>query len=202
MRLKHSVRTETLISKSRFITCAAPVRSEEEARAFIASIRREFPDSTHVCTAYLLSKGEIQRSSDNGEPSGTAGIPILEAIRHSGLSDTCVAVVRYFGGIKLGTGGLARAYGGCTQECLKQAPKVIDREVTVYSASFPYELSGVFESWLRRSCELIDETYGEQVTCIFASGSEQIPEQIANLSKGRVTAVPLRKEMRESDVSD
>ena len=149
MRLKRTVRSETVINKSRFITCARPVHTEEEARAFIAEIRKEFPDSTHVCTAYVLSGRDIQRSSDNGEPAGTAGIPILEAIRHAGLTDTCVAVVRYFGGIKLGTGGLARAYGGCTQSLLNESPKVEDKEVTVYSVTYPYSLSGVLEGWIR-----------------------------------------------------
>ncbi len=200
MRLKHTVRSETVINKSRFITCARPVKTEAEARAFIAEIRKEFPDSTHVCTAYVLSDRDIQRSSDNGEPAGTAGVPILEAIRHAGLTDTCAAVVRYFGGIKLGTGGLARAYGGCTLELLKDSPKVEDKEVTVYSVTYPYSLSGVMEGWLRREQEIIDFFYEENVTCIFASDDPSVPDQIQNLSKGAVTAKELRKELRETDV--
>ncbi len=201
MRLKQEARSETVINKSRFIVCACPVRTEEEARAYIASIRHEFPDSTHVCTAYVIGEhDEIQRSSDNGEPSGTAGIPILEAIRHSHLSDTCAAVVRYFGGIKLGTGGLARAYGGCTQALLAEAPKVKDVSLAVYSVTYPYELSGSLEGWIRRNCELIDLAYGDQVTCTFASAMEDIPERIRDLSKGTVQAAFLRKELREIDL--
>ena len=200
MRLKRTVRSETVINKSRFITCARPVHTEEEARAFITEIRKEFPDSTHVCTAYVLSDRDIQRSSDNGEPAGTAGIPILEAIRHAGLTDTCVAVVRYFGGIKLGTGGLARAYGGCTQSLLNESPKVEDKEVTVYSVTYPYSLSGVLEGWIRREYEVVDFFYEDNVTCLFASDDPSVPTQIQNLSKGSVTAEAVRRELRETDV--
>ena len=201
MRLRNEVREETLINKSRFITCASPARSEEEARAYIASVRHEYPDATHVCTAYITGKnGEIQRSSDNGEPSGTAGIPILEAIRRSELTDTCVAVVRYFGGIKLGTGGLARAYGGCTQNLLQEAPKVRDITMPVYSVRYPYELSGTIEGWIRRTCEIIDLQYDEAVTCIFTGTEKEIPERIRDLSKGTCTASLIREELREVDV--
>ena len=201
MRLKHEIRSETVIQKSRFISCCAPVRTEEEARTFIAAIRKEYPDSTHVCTAYIIgSRAEIQRSNDNGEPSGTAGIPILEAIRHAGLTDTCAAVVRYFSGIKLGTGGLARAYGGCVQEALTEAPRVEDQSLAVWSVTYPYDLSGVLEGWIRRNCEILDLTYEEQVTCTFAGGQENLPDTIRDLSKGTCEANLLRYETREIDV--
>ena len=201
MRLKQETRKETVIQKSRFILCASPVRSEQEARDYIASVRHEFPDSTHVCTAYIIGKnGELQRSSDNGEPSGTAGVPMLEAIRHSGLSDTCVAAVRYFGGIKLGTGGLARAYGGCTKELLEEASKTEEIVFSIYSVTYSYDLSGTLESWIRRNCEIIDISYDETVTCIFACRDETIQETIQDLSKGSAKAVFLREEIRETDL--
>ncbi len=200
MRLKCPVQSETVINKSRFIVCASPVRTEEEARTFIADIRHTYPDSTHVCTAYVISSPDIQRSSDNGEPAGTAGIPILEAIKNSGLTDTCVAVVRYFGGIKLGTGGLVRAYGGCTRDLLSGSPHVTDKEVSVYSITYPYSMSGTLEGWVRRSFEIIDIMYDEQVTCIFSGEDPAIPEQVKNLSKGTVQAELLRTELREIDV--
>ncbi|MBQ9326952.1 MAG: YigZ family protein [Solobacterium sp.] len=201
MRLKEEVRSETLISKSRFIVCAAPVKTEDAARSYIAQIRREFPEATHVCTAYLLREKDTARSSDNGEPSGTAGIPILEAIRHSGLTDTCVCVVRYFGGVKLGTGGLSRAYGGCTLDTLQAAKKAEDIPVKVYSITYPYDLSGVLEGWVRRTYEVINLEYGEQVTCIFAGDDDSIPEQVRNLSKGKTEATFLREEFREWEVT-
>lgn len=201
MRLKQETRKEVVINKSRFITCACPVRTEEAARDYIAAIRHEFPDSTHVCTAYIIGENStLQRSSDNGEPAGTAGIPILEAIRHSNLTDTCVAVVRYFGGIKLGTGGLARAYGGCTQDTLNEAAKVTDVSLSVYSVTYPYDLSGVLEGWVRRNCELLDIAYDEQVTCTFASQDPAVPDTIKDLSKGQCEAVYIRNETREIDI--
>ncbi|MBO7703820.1 MAG: YigZ family protein [Solobacterium sp.] len=201
MRLKQETRKETVINRSRFIVCASPCRTETEARDYIAAIRHEFPDSTHVCTAYILGEsGEIQRSSDNGEPSGTAGIPILEAIRHAGLTDTCAAVVRYFGGIKLGTGGLARAYGGCTQELLGEAAKVEDVRMPVYSVTYPYELSGPLEGWIRRNCEILDLAYSEHVTCEFTGTEKEIPERIRDLSKGTCEAILIREDLREADV--
>ena len=187
MRLKQETRSETVINKSRFITCAAPVRTEAEARDYIALIRHAFPDSTHVCTAYIIGEtGALQRSSDNGEPAGTAGIPILEAIRHSGLTDTCVAVVRYFGGIK--------------QDTLNNAAKVRDIPLAVYTVTYPYDLSGIVEGWLRRNCEILDLAYDEQVTCTFAGSDETIPATIKDLSKGQCEAVYLRTETREIDV--
>ena len=200
MRLKHRCRSETVINKSRFIACACHVRTEEEARTFIAEIRKEFPDSTPVCTAYVIKRNDIRRPPDSGEPAGTAGIPILEVIGQAGLTDTCVAVVRYFGGIKLGTGGLARAYGGCTQALLNENPKVEDKEVTVWSVTYPYSLSGAMEGWIRREYEVVDFFYEDNVTCLFASDDPAVPVQIQNLSKGAVSAEEVRRELRETDV--
>ncbi len=201
MRVKEPFRRETIINKSRFIACLSPARSEEEARAFIASIRKEFPDSTHVCTAFVIGENmEIQRSSDNGEPSGTAGVPMLEAIRRSGCTDTAAAVVRYFGGIKLGTGGLARAYGGTVSDALKEAPKTKTIPCAVYSVRYPYDLSGTMESFLRRNCEILDISYDEEVTCRFRSVEKNIPETIRDLSRGAVAAVFEKDDVMEQDV--
>ena len=96
--------------KSEFIGYISPVSSEEEALAFIAEIKKKHADATHNCHAYILQGTEIARFSDDGEPSGTAGMPILEVIKREGLTGVCVVVTRYFGGILLGAGGLVRAY--------------------------------------------------------------------------------------------
>ncbi|WP_243090836.1 IMPACT family protein [Thermus neutrinimicus] len=111
---------EENIQKSRFIAKAAPVASEEEALAFLQAQRE--PQATHNCYAYKL--GNLYRFSDDGEPAGTAGKPILHAIEAQGLDRVVVLVVRYFGGVKLGAGGLVRAYGGVAAEALRRAPKV------------------------------------------------------------------------------
>ena len=102
--------TQKVIEKSKFITTSRHVEGEEEARAFISSVAEKYKDATHNCYAYIAdSLGNFPRFSDDGEPQGTAGMPMLEAIKNSGLYETAVVVTRYFGGIKLGAGGLVRA---------------------------------------------------------------------------------------------
>ena len=124
--MEKSVRTvysgresEKIIEKSRFITYSEHVESEEDARAFIAEIRSQHSLATHVCFAFIADKlGNLQRFSDDGEPQGTAGVPILEVLKAKKLYETVVAVVRYFGGVKLGAGGLVRAYSSAAAENL------------------------------------------------------------------------------------
>ena len=111
---------EVIEKKSRFIAIAAPVQSEEEATAFVESIRKKYWDARHHCYAYILGeKKEIRRMSDDGEPTGTAGKPILDLIEGGDLTNTIIVVTRYFGGTLLGTGGLVRAYSGAAKEGLK-----------------------------------------------------------------------------------
>jgi uncharacterized YigZ family protein len=201
MRLKEEYREETVINKSRFIACVIPARTEEEAREYIDWIRKEYADASHVCTAYMLGENNmIQRSSDNHEPAGTAGIPMLEAIRKSGLSDVCACVVRYFGGIKLGAGGLIRAYSGSVSSALANAKKTEDVLFYQYMVTYPYSLSGTLENWLRRNTVIEDFDYDEEVTCTFLSRDENIPKKISDLSRGTVEALSVGTVVRETDV--
>lgn len=110
---------EMVVQRSRFLAWAAPVADPDAALAFIASRRQ--PDASHACWAFRI--GQQYRSSDDGEPAGTAGRPILAAIDGQGLDQIAVVVLRWFGGIKLGAGGLVRAYGGCAAQCLRLAPR-------------------------------------------------------------------------------
>ncbi len=125
--------------KSIFIGHARPVRDEDEARRFIEEKRREFYDATHNVYAYLLSGGAVARYSDDGEPQGTAGLPVLNVLKQSGATDLCVVVTRYFGGILLGAGGLVRAYGASARLALDEAglavyePYAVCRVETNYS---------------------------------------------------------------------
>ena len=190
MRLLEEYREETIIHKSRFIACVNVAKSEDEARQYIEQIRHEFPDASHVCTAYIVGENNmIQRSSDNKEPSGTAGVPMLESIRKSGLSDVVACVVRYFGGVKLGAGGLIRAYSGSVADALAHAAKTIDVPMDVWSITYPYQLSGTLENWLRRNTYILDISYDENVTCLFQTEKKDIEENIQNLSNGSVTPV-------------
>ena len=122
---------EVVIQKSRFIGCAVPCSSEEEAQAFIRSIREKYRDARHCCYAYVIGRNSgIMRYSDDGEPGGTAGMPMMDMLKNEGIVNCCVVVVRYFGGILLGTGGLVRAY---TQGCkiALQAASVVRMELSV-----------------------------------------------------------------------
>lgn len=118
--------SERVIEKSRFITYCQHVESEDEAKAFLAGLHTQHPLATHICYAYICDKvGNFVRFSDDGEPQGTAGMPILNVVKAKKLFETCVAVVRYFGGIKLGAGGLTRAYASCAAEGLNGAEIVL-----------------------------------------------------------------------------
>ena len=199
MRLKEEFRNETVINKSRFIACVKPCRTEEECRAYIEEIRSEYSDATHVCTAYVTGENDrIQRSSDNKEPGGTAGVPMLEAIRHSGISSVCACVVRYFGGIKFGAGGLIRAYSGAVTEALAKAQKTIDVTYHEYRIDYVYELSGLMEGWLRKYTEVIDQQFDEKVH-MFVLSEEELNEKIRNISKGKAEIAFLKDVIREKD---
>ncbi len=125
LTIKDDFETLTVIEKSKFITYLHHVSSEEEARAFIAKISKKNYDATHNCYAFITdTEGNLSRFSDDGEPSGTAGMPMLESIKNGGVCQIVAVVTRYFGGIKLGAGGLVRAYAGCVSEAIKQVKKV------------------------------------------------------------------------------
>lgn len=124
-----------VVQKSRFIAYAMSVKNAQEAQDFLKSVA--LPDATHHCYAYVTADG--QKSSDNGEPAGTAGIPILQAIKQKNLLNVAVAVERYFGGIKLGTGGLARAYGEAATQVLDAVNPILMRECVVLEFKGTYE---------------------------------------------------------------
>ena len=157
---------EKIIEKSRFITYCAHAESEEEARAFIADIRSKHTLATHVCYAFIADKtGNLQRFSDDGEPQGTAGVPILEVLKNKKLFETAVAVVRYFGGIKLGAGGLVRAYSSSAAECLDTADIRLLQVCAEYEIIAPYTgVDGVQKYTSTHTCSLLSTEYGENVT--------------------------------------
>ena len=138
--IRERVRSEIKVRGSRFIATAIPVSSREEASEVLDQIRKEFWDATHNCFAYQLApNGADYRFSDDGEPSGTAGKPILFAIQQRDLLDVLVVVTRYFGGTKLGAGGLARAYAEATNDVLEQTPVVVQWPTTRIRVFTPYD---------------------------------------------------------------
>src|SRR5574344_1175429 len=139
---------ELIVKKSRFIACVQPMPDRASAQAAVQQLWREHPGATHICWA-LLAGGQ-SAAVDDGEPSGTAGRPMLEVLRHQDLEGVLATVVRYFGGVKLGAGGLVRAYTDSVAQALLQAEKVTLQAQTTLQCSLPYALEG----WLRRELEL------------------------------------------------
>ncbi len=154
-------RQEIVIEKSRFICTLKKVHSEAEAQEFIKTIKKEFWDATHNCSAYIVDE-MAQRSSDDGEPSGTAGLPMLEVLRKNKLTNTAAVVTRYFGGIKLGAGGLVRAYTNSVAEAVKATG--IAQKVLVSKFSFIYDLNEVGKIlnilYQQQLFEIADVEYG------------------------------------------
>ncbi|CAN0858339.1 IMPACT family member in pol 5'region (Fragment) [Linum grandiflorum] len=145
--LKERVTFEKEIKKSKFIAISGSVSNEQSAFAFLNQVRD--PRATHNCWAYKV--GDQFRSNDDGEPSGTAGKPIQSAIESSGIDRVMVVVIRHFGGIKLGTGGLVRAYGGVAAECLRNAPTQLVKSKVPLGIEVPFELLGILNHQVREA---------------------------------------------------
>ena len=181
-------RHEYIVDKSRFITTIYPCTTEEEAQAFIGRINKEFWDATHNCTAYALGpKQEQQRSSDNGEPSGTAGKPMLEVLKKTGVTNVAVVVTRYFGGIKLGAGGLIRAYSHSVAETLRLAPKELHTTRTQLQATIDYALYGAVERFVQDKKLHYEANFGEHVTVTILvppTDVEGIQKELQDMSHG------------------
>ncbi|KFK34859.1 hypothetical protein AALP_AA5G202300 [Arabis alpina] len=143
--IKEIVTLEKEIKKSKFIAIAGPITNEQSAQSFLSTVRD--PRATHNCWAYKI--GDSSRSSDDGEPSGTAGKPMQSAISSSGIDRVMVVVIRYFGGIKLGTGGLVRAYGGVTSDCLKTCETILVKSKVVIGVEVTFDLLGVVYNQLQ-----------------------------------------------------
>jgi len=144
LTIKSLVRTKLRVEGSIFITTAIPIDSEESAEEWIRKISKEYFDATHNCFAWRIKKGEQEslKSSDAGEPRGTAGKPILSTIESEKLYNVLVVVTRYFGGVKLGTGGLSRAYRSCAQSALQKAEKVTKWITAEINLSYPLSMTG------------------------------------------------------------
>ena len=182
---------EKIIEKSRFITYCQHVESEEEARAFVAKIAKMHTLATHVCYAFIADKlGNLQRFSDDGEPQGTAGIPILEVIKNKKLFETAVVVVRYFGGVKLGAGGLVRAYSSSAAECLDGADIRVLLTCAEYAILVDYTGVNSVQKYLStHTCSLLSTDYGEKVRFVIAvkkKDADGFCEGLVDYMQGRV----------------
>ncbi len=157
--------SEVIEKKSRFIAVITPVQSEKEADVFIEAMRKKYRDARHHVFAYRIGTGQVlERYSDDGEPSGTAGKPILEILRGYPLTNLAVVVIRYFGGVLLGTGGLVRAYGGSTKEALSHAQIIIKKLYHLVHIHVEYALTGKVQyEILHDNHSLYHTEYAEKV---------------------------------------
>ena len=191
--LAHPVHSELLIKKSRFIGCVEPMADRAAAQARVAALKAEHPGAAHVCWA-LLAGGQ-SAANDDGEPGGTAGRPILAAIDGQGLDRVMAVVTRHYGGIKLGAGGLVRAYGGAVAECLRRA----ERRAIVVSVRlrlrFGFADLGVVHHLLgqhaaQRLDERHDEQGGELTVELRADAEPAFRRALDDASRGRVAWIP------------
>ncbi len=166
MSVAGTCQTEKVIERSRFITTSTHAEGEAEAADFISGIRSRYRDATHNCYAFVADDaGNLLRFSDDGEPQGTAGMPILDVIRNNGLRQCAVVVTRYFGGIKLGAGGLVRAYSGCTAENLSKAQRVMYEMCEENRYTVDYSLVKVVSGIISAGAgELLDTVYEDKVS--------------------------------------
>lgn len=178
-------RAEIREKGSRFLAVVGPAADEAAAKAVLAVLEREFPDATHHCWAWRLGSPPRERSSDAGEPAGTAGVPILQVLRGAGLSDALAVVVRWFGGVKLGKGGLARAYAAATREALRGLPVATRAPTARLAVEVPYEKVGAVKRLLRPpEVELVSEDYETSARLVLAVHEERLPalrEALADL---------------------
>jgi len=190
------VTRELVVKKSRFIAHLVPVRSVAEADEVIASVRRQYWDARHNCTAMVTGlNGDQARSSDDGEPSGTAGIPMLEVLRRRALTDVVAVVTRYFGGVKLGAGGLIRAYSTAVSEALDDAVLLHRRELLEARIDVPHGDAGRIDNALREwamthGASFGDVAYGASASFalwIPPAAREALADDLAALSAGSLS---------------
>jgi len=187
-------RIEMIVVNSRFIASAAPAFTVEEARAFVNQVKAEFSDASHNVPVFVIGRGNsvIAHCTDDGEPSGTAGRPALAVLQGSGVGDVVVVVTRYFGGTKLGTGGLVRAYGDAVREVLKVLPLAEKVPTQTLMLAVPYNLFGRVRLLIEAlHGETQDEEFAADVTVVVRLAAGQVPhfqERLQELSAGRIEA--------------
>lgn len=183
MYIKEECTNTIVIEKSRFITYLEYCENEEQYKEYLKTIKKKYYDATHVCSAFLGK--DTRRSSDDGEPSGTAGVPMLSCLDKHGMENTAAFVVRYFGGIKLGAGGLIRAYSSSVSEAIKQADLVEDRIFNQYTITLNYETANRIDYLLNKECEEVETEYSENVKYTFLTNDEKVLNRIEELTSGQ-----------------
>ncbi|CDZ99059.1 IMPACT family member YigZ [Jeotgalicoccus saudimassiliensis] len=177
--------TETDIKKSRFLSFIKRTESEEEAKAFINEIKKKHKAATHNCSAYIVGKSAlIQKADDDGEPQGTAGVPILEVLKKEELYNVAVVVTRYFGGIKLGAGGLIRAYSQGASSAVEAAGKVIEVPMVPLKVTLDYTFTSKFEHFLGTTdVTIVSQEYTDKVSYLLHIKEEGVDDIVNTLKE-------------------
>lgn len=180
---------EYAVQRSRFIADTAAVRDEETAQAFLQEIKKKYYDARHHCYGWILEGGRRKKSGDDGEPSGTAGAPILAALERQGITDGLIVVTRYFGGIKLGTGGLTRAYAHAAAQGLAASTLAELQTLRRVAVTVAYPLFSPLENWLQKNeIRVADKSYAENVTLtlyLTPDATETVKKAVADLTAGQ-----------------
>ncbi len=197
-------RAETALEvrRSRFITTLARVDTEDAARAVVAETRQRYPDARHHCSAFIVEVPDaqpIERSSDDGEPSGTAGMPMLDVLRGAGVAQVVAVVTRYFGGVLLGTGGLVRAYSDSVSQALDAAPRVRPVRARLFRVEVDHAEFGRLESALRAAgVDVLEAAFGARASLTVAEPpGVDLPILVARLSHGAATVERVGATIRE-----
>ena len=203
--IKETGSHEIIIQKSRFIGHVKRTETEEEAQQFIQEIKKLHYNATHNCSAYMIGEhNQIQKANDDGEPSGTAGVPILEVLKKKDLKDTTVVVTRYFGGIKFGAGGLIRAYSKSTSEAITHVGVVNRQLMNHVKATVDYTLLGKLENELRSSSFLLKHIdYLEKVSFhvyVEVDHVESFHKWLVDMTNGQVEFEEVEELYIETDV--
>lgn len=162
--IENNIKNEIIINKSRFICLLFKINSEIEVEQILNELKKEYKDATHYCYAYIC--GNIKRFNDDGEPSGTAGMPILNVLEKNDLNKVLAVVIRYFGGIKLGAGGLVRAYSGSVSECLDKVRIVNMVDGFEIMIKFNYDDSKLID-YLLKDYKITKKEFSNDITYVF-----------------------------------
>lgn len=183
---------EIIIEKSKFIGIIKPLNNKDDVKNILNEIKKEYPKATHYCYGYIVNG--LQKSNDDGEPSSTAGKPILETLLKNDLFNVILVVVRYFGGIKLGAGGLTRAYVDSASQTIKKSILLTKKEVEIYKINTSYELNDVLNRYfIKKSIIVIDVQYLENIEYTISCEKLDI-DDLKNYMQGKIEISFLRKE--------
>lgn len=195
-KIKDIIDNTIIIDKSKFITTLYPVETVEEINFILANVRKKYYDATHNCYAYIIDNGNIQKCSDDGEPSKTAGFPMLDALKKNNLTNILAITTRYFGGIKLGAGGLIRAYSSSVSEALKNVTFYTSKLLSIYEVIIPYsDYSKNIDFWNSQMIKTSSFTSDVNLNIAFYDTEANVLlDKIKNLTLGKALITFLQNE--------